>query len=143
MYSTIVVGTDGSATAGKAVEHAATLAETCGADLQLVQGCAAVVVAGADMVAAAMPDMTQAVAGVEKLLEMTAEDLRGRGITVEVHVTTASGPEAVLDAVEATSADLVVVGSQGMTGKRRFLLGSVPNAVSHHASCDVLIVRTD
>jgi nucleotide-binding universal stress UspA family protein len=29
-----------------------------------------------------------------------------------------------------------------MTGSRRFLLGSVPNKVSHHASCDVLIVQT-
>ena len=38
--------------------------------------------------------------------------------------------------------DLVVVGNKGMTGARRFLLGSVPNNISHHAPCSVLIVKT-
>ena len=42
-----------------------------------------------------------------------------------------------------TRADLIVVGNQGMTGARRFLLGSVPNRVAHHTPCDVLIVKTD
>jgi hypothetical protein len=43
---------------------------------------------------------------------------------------------------EETGADLIVVGNKGMTGAERFLLGSVPNKVSHHAPCSVLIVRT-
>ncbi|HYM58651.1 MAG TPA: universal stress protein [Solirubrobacteraceae bacterium] len=33
-------------------------------------------------------------------------------------------------------------GNRGMTGAKRFLLGSVPNKVSHHAPCSVLIIRT-
>ncbi len=40
------------------------------------------------------------------------------------------------------SADLIVVGNKGMTGAKRFLLGSVPNKVSHHAPCSVMIIRT-
>jgi nucleotide-binding universal stress UspA family protein len=143
VYSTIVVGTDGSATATKAVERAAALAGTCGAKLHLVQGCGSAAVTSADLVAVAMPDMSQAVEAVRNLLEITAEELRGRGFEVEAHVVTSSGPEAVLGVVDDIEADLVVVGSQGMSGKRRFLLGSVPNAVSHHAPCDVLIIRTD
>ena len=43
---------------------------------------------------------------------------------------------------EETNADLIVVGNKGMTGAKRFLLGSVPNKVSHHAPCGVYIVRT-
>jgi nucleotide-binding universal stress UspA family protein len=43
---------------------------------------------------------------------------------------------------ETEGADLIVVGNKGMTGARRFLLGNVPNKVSHHAPCSVLIVRT-
>ena len=47
-----------------------------------------------------------------------------------------------LDVAEEQGAELIVVGNKGMTGAKRFLLGSVPNKVSHHAPCSVLIVRT-
>ena len=43
---------------------------------------------------------------------------------------------------EEQAADLIIVGNKGMTGAKRFLLGSVPNKVSHHAPCSVLIIRT-
>ena len=49
---------------------------------------------------------------------------------------------AQFGAPEEESADLIVVGNKGMTGAKRFLLGSVPNKVSHHAPCSVLIIRT-
>jgi nucleotide-binding universal stress UspA family protein len=38
---------------------------------------------------------------------------------------------------------MIVVGNKGMDSARRYLLGNVPNKVSHHAACSVLIVRTD
>ena len=47
--------------------------------------------------------------------------------------------DAILDVAEEENADLIVVGNKGMTGAKRFLLGSVPNKVSHHAPCSVLI----
>ena len=50
--------------------------------------------------------------------------------------------DAILDVAEEINADLIVVGNKGMTGARRFLLGSVPNKVSHHAPSSVIIVRT-
>ncbi len=50
--------------------------------------------------------------------------------------------DAILNVAEEANADLIVVGNKGMTGARRFLLGSVPNKVSHHAPCSVIIVRT-
>ena len=50
--------------------------------------------------------------------------------------------DAILDVAEELEADLIVVGNKGMTGAKRFLLGSVPNKVSHHAPCSVLIIRT-
>ena len=142
MYSTIVVGTDGSETAGVAVGRAAQLAKLSGASLHLVCGCGQTVVADASMMAvpAVMGDDT--VDEFEKLLEGVAEPLRGDGIDVTVQIVAESGPEAVLGYAEEVEADLIVVGNQGMTGKRRFILGSVPNAVSHHAPCSVLIVRT-
>jgi len=50
--------------------------------------------------------------------------------------------DAILDVAEEERADLIVVGNKGMTGAKRFLLGSVPNKVSHHAPCSVMIIRT-
>ena len=50
--------------------------------------------------------------------------------------------DAILDVAEEKDADLIVVGNKGMTGAKRFLLGSVPNKVSHHAPCSVMIIRT-
>jgi nucleotide-binding universal stress UspA family protein len=50
--------------------------------------------------------------------------------------------DAILDVAEEEKADLIVVGNKGMSGARRFLLGSVPNKVSHHAPSSVMIIRT-
>src|SRR3712207_7528474 len=64
------------------------------------------------------------------------------GVTVEKFARQGDPADAILDVAEETKADLIVVGNKGMTGARRFLLGSVPNKVSHHAPCSVLIIRT-
>ena len=64
------------------------------------------------------------------------------GIEVQTHPVEGDPAEAILNVAEKTDADLIVVGNKGMTGARRFLLGSVPNNVSHHAPCSVIIVRT-
>jgi nucleotide-binding universal stress UspA family protein len=50
--------------------------------------------------------------------------------------------DALMKVVEQTGADLLVVGNRGMTGARRFVLGSVPNKVSHHCPTNLLIVDT-
>ena len=64
------------------------------------------------------------------------------GVEVETFAREGDPADAILDVAEERDADLIVVGNKGMTGARRFLLGSVPNKVSHHAPCSVLIVRT-
>ena len=50
--------------------------------------------------------------------------------------------DALIGVAEETGADLIVVGNRGMSGARRFVLGSVPNTVSHHCPCILLIVDT-
>ncbi len=143
MYSTIVVGTDGSATASVAVARAGELAALCGATVHLVHGAGSAVTADAAMMAVPVAVTEDALERLKAELDQHAEPLRAKGVDVIVHVEAASGPEALLGYAENVEADLIVVGNQGMTGKRRFILGSVPNAVSHHAPCSVLIVRTD
>jgi nucleotide-binding universal stress UspA family protein len=61
---------------------------------------------------------------------------------VETFARVGDAADAIVDVAEEQRCDLIVVGNKGMTGAKRFLLGSVPNKVSHHAPCSVLIVRT-
>ena len=67
---------------------------------------------------------------------------RERGVEVDLSPRQGDPADAILDVAEERDADLIVVGNKGMTGAKRFLLGSVPNKVSHHAPCSVLIIRT-
>jgi nucleotide-binding universal stress UspA family protein len=150
MFNSIVVGTDGSKRAEKAVEEAAELARTCDATLHLVraykgidQSVAAAMAAGS--MAATPPGLGDASKGeaeaVGAALEEEAGALRARGITVEVHAHAGSPVPVLLDVATAFDADVIVIGNRGMTGAKR-VLGSVPNTLSHHAECAVLIVPT-
>lgn len=143
MYHRIVVGTDGSERCSVAVEHAASLAALTGAALHLVQGCGSPVITS-PVYAAAPPgaDPRSIVDANRAELQPIADDLAGRGLDVSLHVVPAGGHDAICDVADAIEADLIVVGSRGMTGARR-LLGSIPNSVAHHASCSVLIVHTN
>jgi nucleotide-binding universal stress UspA family protein len=79
---------------------------------------------------------------VNVTLEQAAEEVRAAGVPVETFAREGDPADAILDVAEERGSDLIVVGNKGMTGAKRFLLGSVPNKVSHHAPCSVLIVRT-
>ena len=77
------------------------------------------------------------------LLTDAAQAARAAGVSeVETFARQGDAADAILDVAEEQRCDLVVVGNKGLTGAKRFLLGSVPNKVSHHAPCSVLIVRS-
>jgi nucleotide-binding universal stress UspA family protein len=79
---------------------------------------------------------------VEDTLASVVAQAAEREVECSPHSRQGDPADAILDVAEETSADLIVVGNKGMTGAKRFLLGSVPNKVSHHAPCSVLIIRT-
>ena len=79
---------------------------------------------------------------VEATLREAAERIEAAGVQVTSYAREGDPADAILDVAEERGADLIVVGNKGMTGAKRFLLGSVPNKVSHHAPCSVLIIRT-
>jgi nucleotide-binding universal stress UspA family protein len=139
MYESIVVGTDGSETAQHALSEAVSLAEALGCGLHVVSAyepMRGVRVEGAK-VGTVLPDTK-----VRTVVEQAAATARVRGLPVTTHTLTGDPAEALLDVAAQESADLIVVGSRGMHGMAR-MLGSVPNKVSHHARCSVLIVCTD
>jgi nucleotide-binding universal stress UspA family protein len=79
---------------------------------------------------------------VNVTLEGAVGMAKQQGVEAEPYPRQGDPADAILDVAEETKADLIVVGNKGMTGAKRFLLGSVPNKVSHHAPCGVYIVRT-
>jgi len=146
VFASIVVGTDGSETAREAVRQAVELAATLGARLQIVSAYEPVPAARLrEEVREVPPDLQWAInprEDVDATLRAGAEVARERGVEAETYARQGDPADAILDVAEEQGADLVVVGNKGMTGARRFLLGSVPNRVSHHAPCSVLIIRT-
>ena len=143
MYDSIVVGTDGSATADQALGKAADLAASLGARLHVLSAYepAAARVGGRQPV----PEAGEWALGpdfkVDAVLDRAASSIRREGLDVEVHARKGDPADAIIDVATEEDADLIVLGSKGMHGARR-LLGSVPNKVSHSAACDVLIVHT-
>lgn len=146
MFKRIVVGTDGSDTASEAVRQAAGLAKLAGGTLDIVSAYEPVPQSRLREETSEVPgDVAFGVGPREDVittLEAAAGPVRANGVEVETHAREGEPADAILDVAEERKADLIVVGNKGMTGAKRFLLGSVPNKVSHHAPCSVYIVRT-
>lgn len=141
----IVVGTDGSETATRAVERAAELALALSSTLHLVSVYSTTPGGVAAVGEFAIHDLTdwtlQVRTEVELMLAGLGQRLATSGLEVETHALAGHPVVAMLRLAEQLDAQLVVVGNKGMRGLRR-ILGSVPNAVAHQAPCDVLIVHT-
>lgn len=121
MFSRILVATDGSETASRAVDQAAAMATALGAALTVLS---------------AGPAAAAVVEGERERLART-------GSSVETLVVDGDPASAIVAAARDGAFDLVVVGNRGMTGPGRLVtLGSVPNKVSHALTCSLLIVRT-
>jgi nucleotide-binding universal stress UspA family protein len=146
MFSSIVVGTDGSRTATEAVREAVDVAKALGAKLELVSAYAPVSEQRLRAEKRNAPTGAQSSSNprrdTEALLSDAADIAREAQVEVNTHARQGDPSDAILDVAEEQNADLVIVGNKGMTGAKRFMLGSVPNRISHHAPCSVLIVRT-
>ena len=145
MDDSIVVGTDGSETAKQAVAEAVRLAKALGAQLHVVSAyepLRGARVTGAPEGAAAvwrpLPDDQ-----VESILSEAVAGVRLAGLEVTSHAVRKDPADALVEVADEVKATMIVVGSKGMHGARRLALGNVPNKVSHHARCNVLIVATD
>lgn len=144
-YSNVVVGSDGSPTAERAVKAAAEIAASSGARLVIVtayktHGDSLSTTPGVpDDVRWALTDRAQAEDRASRGRKLAA----ATGVTrTVVQATDGSPVDVLLDAAQTFVADLVVVGSKGLTDGAHGVLGSVATSVAHHAPCDVMIVQT-
>jgi len=133
----VMVGTDRSQTAERAVRWAATFAEAFGAELHVVQVIVPTSRADTEYGAAEVTRARSAADDLEVYARSVAGD-RGHG-----HVVIHDDPAmAIVEATEEHAIDVLVVGNAGMAGRKEFLLGNVPNRISHNARCTVIIVNT-
>ncbi|MGA3216282.1 MAG: universal stress protein [Acidimicrobiales bacterium] len=142
MYKSVLVASDGSETATKAVRVATELAKTFGATLHIAS-----VYSSADSTMALSGLSVPYAEGEDPAstatthAEAMAADARAVGVSTETHVMPGFVVEQILAIARAQAVDLIVVGNKGMRGLKR-VLGSVPNAIAHAAPCGVLIVNT-
>jgi nucleotide-binding universal stress UspA family protein len=122
VYKRILVGTDGSTTAAKAVDRAVELAKASGATITILT-------AGTGEHA-------------KQIVDREAARYADAGVQIDTRVDERDASTALVEVAEDGDYDLLVVGNKGMTGASRFFLGSVPNKVSHHIQRSLLIVRT-
>lgn len=141
-YNTIVVGTDGSKSSMLAVERAARMAAAF--DAKLIIGCA--YYESKEEASTTLRQDSVTILGDEtaqKNLEAAADHAREFGdITVETAVRPGTPVSALMDIVNDTKADLLVVGNRGINSLTGRLLGSVPADVARQSDCDVMIVHT-
>jgi nucleotide-binding universal stress UspA family protein len=123
MYQKILVGADGSKTAAKAVDRAVDLAKATGATLTILT--------------AARADKGHEIVAQEGARHADS------GVAIDLQVVEEDAVSALINTAERGGYDLLVMGNKGMTGVTRyFRLGSVPNKVTHHLPCTLLIVKT-
>jgi nucleotide-binding universal stress UspA family protein len=147
MLRSIVVGTDGSETASTAVREAAELAARLKAAVYVVSAYEPVATQRLREEARQVPDDLQWMINPREDVEATLKEaekvVRAAGVEdVQILAREGDPADAILDVAEEHGIDLIVVGNKGMKGTKRFLLGSVPNKISHHAPCSVMIIRT-
>ena len=162
LYSTLLVGVDGSPTSIRALDAAGQLAATLG--LQPTVVCAyeplsaserhALRADGSDAIAQWSAGRTMADTPAEfrwriaaateadDVLERAMDHAAKFGVEADARAVQGAPSEVLLDMAEKEHFDLLVVGSVGMTGAKRFMLGNVPHRLSHHAPIDLLIMKT-
>lgn len=146
-YSSIVVGTDGSETAGKAVAEAATFAAADGARLVIVTAYTADGARFDDVSIDGVPEEIRYVLSdrvqAEELASSARDVAHDAGVkTVVVQAIEGAPADVLLEAATDFNADLIVVGSRGLSSHAHFILGSVAASVAHHAPCDVMVAHT-
>jgi nucleotide-binding universal stress UspA family protein len=137
MFEHIVVAIDGSREGGKTVPMALDLAAHYGSFVTVVHVREHTKYEGSDV------DLGPGI-GAEELVSDTVERFREAGVQAEGvirRVSPGATPEQIVEAAQDAKADLIVMGTRGMTEWKSLMLGGVANKVVHHATCPVLLVR--
>lgn len=147
MFSTIVVGIDGSADSKRAIRVAGALARSePGTEVHVITAYQPMTPGELRTLSDNLPDelrpLLHGQMGVDGVLDHARAVMKGMGVEATYDEIAGDPTDAILDAVESFAADLVVVGSRGEGATKRLLHGSVSTKVLHHAPCAVLVVKS-
>ena len=137
----IVVGTDGSPNAEAAVRRAVEIAKGTGAVVNMVTAFPETHHEG--IASSARQDKVDMVGVAESVLARARREHESQGVQIETHARGGDPAAVIVGIAEEVDADVIVVGARGQSALERFLLGSVSSKLSHHAPCDLMIVRED
>ena len=143
MIQSVLVGTDGSERAERAVNTAVDVAKGQGATLLIVAAFRDEDTHWESIASSAKVGSGNLREAAEQVLMRSARHAEERGVKADWEARGGHPADVLLDIAGSRGVDLIVVGNKGMSGARRYLLGGVADKVSHHAPCSVMIVRTD
>src|ERR687890_112147 len=135
----IVVGTDGSPNAEAAVRRAVEIAKGTGAVVNLVTAFPETHYEG--IASSARQDKVDMVGVAESVLARARREPESQGVKIETYARGGDPARVIVEIAEEVDADVIIVGARGQSAVKRFLLGSVSSKLSHHAPCDLMIVR--
>lgn len=145
MYNHLLIATDGSNLAMRAVEHGLNLAQALNCKVTIVSVTEPWMIPASDEEAASFPTEEYekaAAAHATGILKEATDEAARRGMTCEtVHVKDQSPAEGIVETAKARSCDLIVMASHGRRGLMQFVLGSQANRVVTESSVPVLICR--
>jgi nucleotide-binding universal stress UspA family protein len=138
----IVMGIDDSKVSGDVLRAIVMQFRTEHTEIRVLHVLQPVAPAPPQMAPGYAPELEDQKKPAHELVERIAKELRSAGFKVDTAVEVGDIRERIIDSAAEWGADLIVVGSHGQRGLRRFLLGSVAEFVARHAKCSVEIVRT-
>ncbi|MFP3237903.1 MAG: universal stress protein [Caldivirga sp.] len=142
MFSKILVATDGSQYSDKAVDVAIRLAKVFNSSLYIIhvveEDKVAMATSAMPIMASIIDDMVKAGNEILSKAKARAVDM---GVNAETILARGNAADKILETAERLNVDLIVVGSRGLRGLARFLLGSVSEKVARHSNKPVLIVK--
>ncbi len=139
----ILVGIDDSQFSGEVVRAVITQFRTENTEVRVLHVLQPIAPAPPQMAPGYAPELEDQKRPAHELVERIATQLRSTGFKVDTAVEVGDVRETIIDSAAEWRADLIVVGSHGRSGVRRFLLGSVAEFVARHAKCSVELVRTE
>ncbi len=148
MYKTILISTDGSELAGKAVANGLALAKSLGASVVAVTvtepwpptEMASEIERGEPH---PIENFEKAMAGwADEILDSVSTKAKEAGVACEtIHVADRHPADGIAETADRKGCDLIVMASHGRRGVKRLLLGSVAAEVLAHSKVPVLVYR--
>ena len=138
MIQKILVPVDGSECTEKTIDFACDIAKKFRSELILLCVVPQPILFGVE---AGIVDFRPLEDAGKDILDSSKQIAKKRGLSPDTRLETGQAADKISQIAEDENIDLIVIGSRGMSGVKSFLLGSVSDKVSHHASCPVLIVR--